>query len=84
MGYPLASVVIVNWNGIRVLNKCLAALERQAFSDFEILIIDNGSTDGSLEALRTRRPQVSIRSLPNNLGFAAANTGNSFCGLLYY
>ena len=73
MGYPLASVVIVNWNGIRVLNKCLAALEQQAFSDFEILIIDNGSTDGSLEALRTSRPQVSIRSLPNNLGFAAAN-----------
>jgi GT2 family glycosyltransferase len=73
MGHPLATVVIVNWNGIRVLNKCLAALERQTFSDFEILIIDNGSTDGSLGTLHTNWPQVRTRSLPNNVGFAAAN-----------
>lgn len=73
MRHPLVTVVIVNWNGIRVLNHCLAALERQDFQDFEILIIDNGSTDGSLEGIAARRHPVRIRRLLHNAGFAAAN-----------
>jgi GT2 family glycosyltransferase len=67
------SIVIVTWNSSRYLFRCLTALARQTFTDFEILIIDNGSTDTTLDILKTYRPSIKVRSLPENLGFAVAN-----------
>ena len=66
---PEISVIIPNWNGKHFLSDCLGALARQTFQDFETILVDNGSTDGSPEFVRTEFPGVTLIALPNNLGF---------------
>ncbi len=71
---PTVSVVIVNWNGKHFLEKCLQSLTEQTFTDYEVVIVDNGSTDGSVEWLRAQGPGT-FKVLENkaNLGFAEGN-----------
>jgi GT2 family glycosyltransferase len=81
---PRVSVVIPNWNGAHWLDPCLNALELQTFRDFEVVVVDNGSTDGSVERLRARRDAGSLAlrlvELPHNIGFAAGiNAGIATC-----
>jgi GT2 family glycosyltransferase len=66
------SVVIPNWNGERWLDPCLRSLERQRFRDFEILVVDNGSSDGSHAVVERCCPEARWVGLPRNRGFAAA------------
>ena len=66
------SVVIPNWNGRRWLPGCLAALAAQTRPPAEVVVVDNGSTDGSLERLAERHPDVRVLALGRNTGFAAA------------
>src|SRR4051812_23052339 len=49
---PRVSVIIVNWNGKDLLEDCFAALRQQTFRDFEVVVVDNGSRDGSVELLK--------------------------------
>jgi GT2 family glycosyltransferase len=70
---PAVSIIIVNWNGRDFLPACLAALERQTFRDFETILVDNGSTDGSQELLREHYPWVRLVELPVNTGFSGGN-----------
>jgi GT2 family glycosyltransferase len=70
---PQVSVIIVNWNGRKFLNRCLIALAAQNYRDFEIIIIDNGSTDGSTDGLEVLWPGIQVKRLNENRGFAAAN-----------
>jgi GT2 family glycosyltransferase len=63
-------VVIVNWNGREFLGPCLEALAQQTFRRFEVLVVDNGSTDGSAELVRTSHPDVTLLLAGENLGFA--------------
>jgi GT2 family glycosyltransferase len=70
---PLVSVIIVNYNSGGMLTKCLDHLKRQTFSDWEGIIVDNGSSDDSLLRAATRHPEIRIIRLDANLGFAAAN-----------
>jgi GT2 family glycosyltransferase len=66
-------VVIPNLNGKAFLGDCLRSLERQTFKDFEVIIIDNGSTDGSVRHVKTEFPWLgSIIENQSNLGFAKA------------
>lgn len=65
------AVVIPNWNGLRWLAPCLDALRRQTFRDFEVVVVDNGSTDGSLALLEGTYPEARVVALSGNLGFAA-------------
>ena len=65
-----ASVIIPNWNGIRLLPTCLNSLRRQSVTDFETIVVDNGSTDGSPEMLARDYPWVQVIALPRNLGYA--------------
>lgn len=67
---PTLSAVIVTWNGLRHLPACLAALLPQLPSGAELLVVDNGSTDGSGEWVRREHPRVRLLALPQNLGFA--------------
>jgi len=67
------SVIIVNWNGRHHLEECLNALEKQTFKRFEIILIDNGSHDGSVSWVRKTFPWVRIIALPVNSGFCHAN-----------
>jgi GT2 family glycosyltransferase len=68
-------VIIVTWNSEMYLPTCLNNLVAQTFRDFEVLVIDNGSDDGSLEGLEERHPSLSlqIERLDTNHGFATAN-----------
>ncbi len=66
----LLSVVVVNWNSRGDLLVCLESLARQTHKDLEIIVIDNGSTDGSVAAVREHYPSAVVLEQPNNLGFA--------------
>lgn len=73
---PSVSVVIPNWNGRHWLPECLRAVEGQDLRPSEILVVDNGSRDGSIEYLRSEHPGVRVLGLERNTGFAhAANRG---------
>ncbi len=85
---PRVSVIIPNWNGAHWLDPCLDALERQTFRDFEVVVVDNGSTDASVELLERRRGagglDLRIVELSENIGFAAGiNAGISTCTAEY-
>jgi GT2 family glycosyltransferase len=69
----LVSVVIVNWNGQPLLERCLAALDAQTYADREVIVVDNGSTDASLAWLAECQPAVRLLRNDHNRGFAAAN-----------
>ena len=73
MADPAVSVVVVNWNGWHFLPGCLDALAGQTFQDFEVLLVDNGSVDRSVEQIRQRYPWVRVIENRENLGFAVAN-----------
>lgn len=70
--FPLISIVIPNINGIKYLPDCLSSIQKQTFKDFEVIVIDNGSTDGSTELIKRDYPWVRLIELSENIGFAAA------------
>lgn len=68
------SVIIANWNGRHLIAECLEALKRQTLGDFEVIVVDNGSTDGSADFLRENYPDfVTVLPQKENLGFGKAN-----------
>lgn len=69
---PVISVVIPNLNGMRWLPGCLDALHHQSFRDFEIIVVDNASTDDSCSWLRAQHPEAFLIELNENKGFSAA------------
>ncbi len=67
----LVSVIVLNWNGKEVIFDCLDSLLVQTYPQKEIILVDNGSCDGSLEMIREKYPQgIKIIVNPENLGFA--------------
>ncbi len=70
---PTVSVVIVSYNGQRLLASCLAALFRGTRQPNEVIIVDNASSDGTCKWLRETYPASTVIASPVNLGFAAAN-----------
>lgn len=69
-------VIVLNWNGWKDTVECVESLEKIDYPDLRLLIIDNGSTDGSEEILRKRFPGLTILETETNLGFAGgANFG---------
>ena len=71
--WPLVSVVVVNYDGARFLPGLLSALERQTYPELEILVVDNGSRDGSVPLVERSFPSVRILRTEKNLGFAGGN-----------
>ncbi len=75
---PLISIIIPNWNGAQHLPTCLDSLSAQTFRDYQIIVVDNASTDGSLTLLNQRYPSVQLIPLAQNRGFTGAcNAGLS-------
>ncbi len=75
MSTPFVSVIIVNFNGARLLPDCLHAIFSSSYDkrNFEVIVVDNNSTDTSVQLLATDFPTVRVHKLPQNLGFGAAN-----------
>ncbi|MBL7022237.1 glycosyltransferase family 2 protein [Patescibacteria group bacterium] len=67
------SIGLVTYNAEKYLYSCLISLMNQSFKDWEILIIDNGSTDGTIRYIKENYPQFKIVEHKNNLGFAQAH-----------
>jgi GT2 family glycosyltransferase len=67
------AVVIVNWNGRHLLDACLTSVFEQRPAPDRVIVVDNGSTDGSLEHLRSIWPQVAAVDAGSNLGFSGGN-----------
>ena len=73
MEKPSVTVIVLNWNGKDLTIECLESLKQVNYSNFNILVVDNGSTDGSVELLKEKFPEVSILVLEKNLGYAGGN-----------
>jgi GT2 family glycosyltransferase len=69
----LVSIIIANYNGKKYLDKCLDSLKNTEYSNFEILVIDNNSTDGSVDLVKQNYPYIKLIELKENLGFAVSN-----------
>lgn len=69
---PKVTIVIVTWNSMRYLFDCFESLVHQSFRDFSVIVVDNGSDDGTVEFIRTHYPTVFILQNFKNLGFAKA------------
>ena len=88
MDGPAVTLIIVAYNSGDYLQPCLAALAAQTLADFEVVIADNASTDGSIAALQLPDARFRVQDMGANLGFAAANnrvaaaSGAEFLGLV--
>src|SRR5262245_62807873 len=69
---PKVSVLIPVWNGREQVSMVLSSLGKQTSKFFDTTVIDNGSTDGTVDYLRAEWPEVRVVPLPDNVGFAAA------------
>ena len=73
MSSPKVSIIIVNYNGKELLQKCLDSLLKVNYDNFEIILVDNNSTDGSVEFITKNYPSLIIIKLDSNKGFAEPN-----------
>lgn len=70
---PRIAIIILNWNGKDDTLACLASVTSIDYPDFQAVVVDNGSSDGSVEAFRQAYPQVTILETGANLGYAGGN-----------
>ena len=74
MKEPLVYIIIVNCNGKELLRQCLKSLfSITRYSNYRVVVVDNGSVDGSVEMVQQEFPQVELICNPRNLGYAKAN-----------
>ena len=71
-GLARVSVIIPHWNGRQHLDDCLTSLRKQTFIDHEVILVDNGSSDGSQAYVRSAFPEVHLLELGANRGFTGA------------
>jgi len=71
--YPRVFIIILNYNGKDVIKKCLASVFRNDYPDFEVVVVDNNSADGSLEAAKNNFSKAHFIKNEANLGFSAGN-----------
>jgi GT2 family glycosyltransferase len=70
---PKATVIIVNTNELHHLRRCLPSVLGQQYGEYEVLVVDNASTDGSVEVVESEFPQVKLIRNVANLGYVGAN-----------
>ncbi len=70
------TIIIPNYNGCHFMEPCLASLKKQTYKDYQILVVDNASTDGTLEYVKEHYPEIEVIALKKNYGFSkAVNVG---------
>jgi len=70
---PKISVVVLNWNGRRYLQDCLPSIKKQSYRDFEIILVDNASTDGSVGYVKKNFKNIKVIQNKTNVGFCRGN-----------
>lgn len=70
---PPLTVVVVNWNGLHLLDDCLRSLLTNGYDPLEVWVVDNGSADGSVAHLRAHYPDITLIESPTNLRWAGGN-----------
>ena len=73
MGYPLVYIIVLNYDGLRWLGACFDSLLATDYPNFKIILVDNASSDGSVQMALDRYPQVEIIVNPANYGFSEGN-----------
>lgn len=73
MGNPLCSIIVLNYNGKSHLKDCLGSLLKQTYRPFEVVLVDNASSDDSVAFVRREFPDVRVVENPVNSGFAEGN-----------
>jgi len=68
----VVSIIVVSWNSIGFLGECLESVREQTYKEWELIVVDNGSEDGSAELVRRGFPEVRLITCSQNLGFARA------------
>ncbi|MEM2465504.1 MAG: glycosyltransferase family 2 protein [Candidatus Bathyarchaeia archaeon] len=71
--HPLVSIVILNWNGEKCIRDCLDSVLRTEYPSFEVIVVDNASTDGSKDLIKNLYPQVKLIENRENLGWCIGN-----------
>jgi GT2 family glycosyltransferase len=71
--YPKVNIIVLNYNGKNVLKKCLSDLFCLGYSNFEVVVVDNNSSDGSFERAKLNFPRATFIKNEQNLGFSAGN-----------
>lgn len=71
--WPKVGVVVLNWNGWRDTVECLRSLHSLIYPNYQIIVVDNGSTDGSVERVRGVFPSLPLIETGKNLGYAGGN-----------
>ena len=69
----LVNIFVLNWNGKKITLDCLHSLDKATYSNVNIVLIDNGSTDGSVDLIKKEFPNIEIIQLKENLGYAGGN-----------
>lgn len=70
---PKVAIILLNWNGKKDTLECLASLKSLSYPNYQIIIVDNGSTDDSVSAIHSAHPHIPILETHANLGFAGGN-----------
>jgi GT2 family glycosyltransferase len=73
MQEPLISIIILNWNGEKVIEACLNSVRKQTYKNLEIIVVDNASSDGSKKFVNKKFPEVKLIANKVNLGFDGGN-----------
>ena len=83
--YPKVSVIIPHWNGVEVLEPCLQSLQQSTYPNLELVVVDNNSTDDSVQYVKSNHPEVRLIENSENLGFAGGcNKGLSLLEAEYF
>jgi|TARA_Y100000294_G_C8570257_1_gene342442 hypothetical protein len=73
MKSSLVYIIVLNWNGKKLLDDCLNSLMKLEYNNYKVLMVDNASTDGSVDYVKTKFSDVETISLDKNYGFAGGN-----------
>jgi GT2 family glycosyltransferase len=80
MSNPKISIIILNWNGEKYIKECLESVLKTEYPNFEVIVVDNASTDRSKEIIK-RYPQVKLIENKKNLGFCEGNNIGIRCAI---
>ena len=70
---PLVAIIVLNWNGKEDTLECLASIRQLAYQNYKAIVVDNGSTDDSVAAIRAMFPEFTVLETHENLGYAGGN-----------